>query len=150
MQRIKDIMTPNPRTCTAEHTLDCSLQIMRDINCGAVPIVDNEQKIQGMITDRDIALCLLKNEKSPNQLRIRDCAHMGQVITIKPDDEVHRAVTLMEENQIRRLPVVDDQMRCIGIVAQADLALKNENKGEVAELVQEVSKRELHKMGSNP
>lgn len=75
---------------------------------------------------------------------------MGQVITIKPDDEVHRAVTLMEENQIRRLPVVDDQMRCIGIVAQADLALKNENKGEVAELVQEVSKRELHKMGSNP
>lgn len=149
MQRIKEVMTPNPQTCSVDHPVTCALEIMHQKSCGAVPIVDKQNVLKGIVTDRDIALCILKLSKMPDQIQVQECGHMGQLITIKPEEDIHRAVALMEEHQVRRLPVVDDAMHCIGIVAQADIVLKDQNTQEVAELVQEVSKKRPS-IGANP
>lgn len=144
MQHVQDVMTRNPETCKMEDSITRCLGIMRDENCGAVPIVDSEKRIQGIITDRDIALCLLEEHaKAPDELKVRDCLRSTRIITCKPEDDLHEAIRLMEQNQIRRLPVVDDQTRVVGIVAQADIVLKDRDKEEVVEFVQEVSKARL-------
>lgn len=141
MQHIKDIMTPNPETCRMNHSISCALKIMKNVNCGAVPIVDENNRVQSIITDRDIALCMLDKSEPPDNVMIQDCirTRVGQVITVKPDDEVHHAIELMEQHQVRRLPVVDEQGHCVGIVAQADVARKDENKKEVAEMLETIS-----------
>lgn len=151
MQRIQEIMTPNPETCEMDHPVTCALQIMKNANCGAVPIVDKDNKIRGIVTDRDIALCMLNNPRSPQDIQVQNCVkhHDEQVITVRPEDDVHRAIDLMEEHQVRRLPVCDENRRLIGIVAQADIALKDTNPQEVSELVKEVS-AQRHSMGANP
>lgn len=150
MQRIQDIMTPNPKTCEADEPVSHALEIMAKVNCGAVPIVDRDNKVQNIITDRDIALCMLDNPKSPSQLKIEECVRRErQIITVKPEDDVHRAIDLMEEHQVRRLPVVDEQMHSIGIVAQADIALKDQNRQDLVELLHDLSE-ERRSIGANP
>jgi CBS domain-containing protein len=143
-QKIREIMTQNPKTCMDNHTVDCTLQIMKNENCGLVPVVDEDRKILGVVTDRDIAMCLLEHPDTPlNRLRVADCQcyqdQVDQVITLKPDEDIQRAVTLMEKYQVRRLPVVDNENRVIGIVAQADIARKDRNREEVAEMLGRVS-----------
>jgi CBS domain-containing protein len=152
MQRIKDVMTPNPKTCQMDHSVMCALDIMRNVNCGAVPIVDDNNKVHGIITDRDIALCLVNHaSKTPQDLKVKDCVkHVGNVITVKQDEDIHRAVTLMEQHQVRRIPVVDEEQHIIGIIAQADIALKDEQPEETAELVREISKERHETIGANP
>ncbi len=142
MQSVGDVMTANPQVCEMHHSLTCALGIMQQANCGAVPIVDGDGILHGIVTDRDIALCLLENStKTPEELQIKDCVrHVNHVITVRPDDEIHYAVALMEEHQVRRLPVCDDETRCVGIITQADIALKDDRMQEVVELVQEISK----------
>lgn len=144
MQHIKDIMTRNPKTCLMSDKITKCLEIMSDENCGAVPIVDKNRTVQGIITDRDIALCLLENSsQSAKDLSIQECVKVGHVITCKPEDTLHHAIELMEKNQVRRLPVIDDQHKCVGIVAQADIVLKDKNKEEAIELVREISKAKM-------
>ncbi len=150
MQQIQEIMTPNPRTCHAVDSVQNALEIMRNTSCGAVPIVDGDNKIQNIITDRDIALCLLDTPKHPKDVKIQDCVQkQRQIITIYPHEEVHRAIDLMEEHQVRRLPVCDDEMHCIGIVAQADIALKDRMPQDVIELLHDISEKR-DSIGANP
>ncbi len=140
MQHVKDIMTHHPKTCELHHPITCSLQLMKDEDCGAIPVVDKEHKVQGIITDRDIALCLLENQRLPKEIQVKDCIRLGQMITVKPEDPLHKAVDLMEKHQVRRIPVVDDQHKCIGIVSQADIILKDKDRKEVADMVEEIAK----------
>ncbi len=150
MQRVRDLMTSNPRTCPVDGNILSVLEIMKNENCGIVPIVGQDQKLQGVLTDRDIALCILeKANQTPDQIRIQDCLKQEQLLTCRPDDDLHRAVSVMEQNQVRRLPVVDENQRVIGLLSQADIVLKNEDRAESAEFVREVSKPR-QTIGSNP
>jgi len=107
-------------------------------NCGEIPVVDAEGELIGVVTDRDIVCRVLATGKNPLDHTVQDC--MSQpAITVHPDTTLTDVIATMERHQIRRVPVVDDQERCVGIVAQADLAWAGQQK-DVAVLVREVSR----------
>lgn len=137
--KIKDVMTPDPACCTMATSLQEVAQMMFEYDCGAIPVVDNHEtrRLIGIITDRDITVRTAARGKNPVNMRVEECMSRP-VVTVTPEDKVEIACQKMEENQVRRIPVVDELNRCCGIVAQADIAL-NTSKGTTAGLVQKVS-----------
>jgi CBS domain-containing protein len=114
-----EIMTPSPRTCTPEATVQEIARLMEECDTGVIPVVESggSQRLVGLVTDRDLALRVLA--------RVSE-AMSGDVASVGPDDDVGDVRQLMEEQQVRRVPVVDGQGRCLGIISQADLALDDD------------------------
>ena len=137
---VKDIMTANPACCTKDASLQEAAQMMRDNDCGCIPVVEDQssKKPVGVITDRDIALRIVAEGKNPLDLTVAN-AMTANAETVKPNTSIEDCCDLMEDKQIRRVVVVDDSGRCCGIIAQADIALNAANN-KTAEVVQEVSK----------
>ncbi len=138
--KITDIMTKDPTCCTKDNTLQEVAKMMNDNDCGCIPVVENEdsKKPVGVITDRDITCRTVAEGKNPLELKVGD-AMTANVETVKQDTSVEDCCNLMEEKQIRRVVVVDNDGKCCGIVAQADIAI-NANDQKTAEVVQKVSK----------
>ena len=138
MKTAGDIMTPDPACCAPDAPLGAVARLMVQHNCGEVPVVDTDGQLIGVVTDRDIVCRVLAAGKNPLEHTVQDC--MSQpAITVHPDTTLTDVMTTMERHQIRRVPVVDDHERCVGIVAQADLAWAGQQK-DVAVLVREVSR----------
>ena len=137
--RIREIMTPNPATCTADTSLQEVARMMVEHDCGAIPIVahGNGEQPEGIVTDRDIVVRLVAEGRNPVNVTARE-AMTPSVVTVKPDDDVEAAADKMKEHQLRRLVVVDDGGRIAGIVAQADLALDT-SEALTAAVVENVS-----------
>jgi CBS domain-containing protein len=129
-------MSKNPAVATPDTTLTKVARMMVDENVGAIPVVDNKesQKVVGMITDRDIATRAVALEKNPLMMKAADIMSTG-VVTVRTSDDIEDVARLMEKNQVRRLPVIDEMGKVCGIVAQADIALKGNDKitGNVVE-----------------
>jgi CBS domain-containing protein len=138
--KIKEIMTKSPACCTPETSLREVAAMFVDNDCGAVPVVDsvNTRRPIGIVTDRDIACRAVAKGLNALELTARDCMSSPSV-TILEDASLDEAVKLMEEKRVRRLPVVDERGRCIGVVAQADIAL-SAGRGKTAEVVREISR----------
>lgn len=138
--KVKEIMTENPACCTGSTNLQEVAKMMVDNDCGCIPVVENEdnKKPIGMITDRDITIRTVAKGKNPLEMTAEEVMSK-QVITVKEDTPVEDCCNLMEENQIRRVAVVDQNGSCCGMVAQADIALDTDDD-KTAEVVQEVSK----------
>ena len=135
--RVEDIMTRDPATCAPDAKLGDVARRMRDEDCGAIPIVQGEKPI-GIITDRDIVCRAVAAGKNPLDLTARDCM-TAPCHTVRFDADLEECIDLLQDEQIRRVVVIDDQGRCCGLVAQADIARKAGAR-EVAEVVREVSK----------
>ncbi len=137
--KIKEIMTPSPACCTPETSLREVAEMFVDHDCGAIPVVDSvdTRRPIGIVTDRDIACRAVAKGLNALELTARDCMSSPSV-TVKEDASLDEAIQLMEDNKVRRLPVVDERGRCIGVVAQADIAL-SAGKGKTAEVVKEIS-----------
>jgi CBS domain-containing protein len=137
--KIKEIMTASPACCTPETSLREVAAMFVDHDCGAIPVVDNvdTRRPIGIVTDRDIACRAVAKGLNALELTARDCMSSPSV-TVKEDASLDEAIQLMEDNKVRRLPVVDERGRCIGVVAQADIAL-SAGKGKTAEVVKEIS-----------
>jgi CBS domain-containing protein len=118
----RDIMTDSPAVCTPESTARDAAKLMEDNDCGSLPVVEdrNSMKLTGIVTDRDLALRILGRGQGPDS-PVRE-AMSRNVSCVKPDDKLDEVERLMSDQQVRRIPVVDDQGRVLGIVAQADLA----------------------------
>jgi CBS domain-containing protein len=144
MKRVKDIMSANPACCTSEHNVQQAAEMMVKHDCGEIPVVENEQNMKpmGVITDRDIACRVVATGKSPNQTKVRD-AMSSPPVTVTPDAGLEECCQIMEENQIRRVPVVDERGRCCGIVSQADIAKAAPTK-QTAKVVKQVSEPNEH------
>ncbi len=138
---VEEIMTKNPECCTADTKLQEVAQMMVKNDCGCIPVVENLQnkKPVGMITDRDITIRTVAEGKNPLDLTAGDVM-TGKVVTVTPDTSVEDCCNKMEDNQIRRVAVVDENGGCCGIVAQADVAIKSTDK-KTAEVVEEISKQ---------
>lgn len=135
----QDVMTANPTSCPSSAGAVEAAQIMRDEDVGSVPVIDEgTQKLVGMVTDRDLCLEVVAEGRDPVETTIGDCMS-GMLITCRPEDDLQEAERLMQEHQIRRIPVVDQRGYCIGIVSQADLALKANQPEEVHETVRRIS-----------
>jgi CBS domain-containing protein len=121
--RAIDIMTPNPRTLSPTDTIQRAAQLMKELDVGAVPVVAgaSSRTLQGIITDRDIAMRCSAEGHSP-QCLIRDHMSAAPLQTVDPDVDVDKVIDRMERAQIRRIPVVSQDGMLLGIIAQADIA----------------------------
>ncbi len=137
----RDIMTFNPVCCTPDTKLKEVAEMMLEFDCGEIPVVDNEKSLRpvGVITDRDIVCRAIAVGKNPLVMTAKECMTQP-CISVSPETSIEECCAILEKNQIRRVPVVDDQGSCCGIVAQADLATHN-LKEEVSEVLEEVSQR---------
>ena len=138
--QVKEVMTADPACCTPEDGLQEVAQMMVDNDCGEIPVVENkETKLPiGVITDRDIVCRTVARGLNPFDLTVADCMSKP-CVTVTPDMSVEECGRIMEENKIRRVPVVDAAGCCCGIVALADIAL-HARRSLAAEVVKEVSK----------
>jgi CBS domain-containing protein len=136
--QLRDVMTASVQDIPADATLMQAAEKMKSLNVGAIPVCENDRLI-GMITDRDITVRAVAEGRDPRQTTVRD-AMTRDVCFCYADDSLESAAKLMEEKQIRRLPVFDRSGRAIGIVSLGDLAVRNRDdrlSGEVLERVSE-------------
>ncbi|HYO14641.1 MAG TPA: CBS domain-containing protein [Thermoanaerobaculia bacterium] len=119
---VRDIMTENPAVCTPETTARDAARMMEENDCGSLPVVEtrDSMKLIGIVTDRDLALRILGRGQNPDT-RILE-AMTRNVAAVRRDDNLDEVERLMAEQQVRRIPVVDEDGRILGIIAQADLA----------------------------
>lgn len=137
--QVKEIMTQNPACCTPDTNLQEVARLMVENDCGCVPVVENleNKKPMGVITDRDICCRTVAEGKNPLEMTAGDCM-TATVVTVTPETSVDDCCRTMEQSQVRRVPVVDAEGCCCGMVAQADIAQKT-SKQQTAEVVKEVS-----------
>jgi len=136
-----EIMTRNPECCVAEDNVIVAVDIMRDMNCGGVPVVEYHETndLVGIITDRDICLYVVGNNLIPADISVRDCMTI-EPVTCHPEDSLESAIKEMEESQIRRIIVTDDDNKVVGIISQADIAVRShEEPFKIFELLEEIS-----------
>ena len=134
-KQIQELMTKSPRTVRADATLVEAAKLMREEDTGVVPIVDGENLV-GVVTDRDIAIRAVADGKDPQSTKVTDVASKD-VVTVDPQQNLDEALRLMAQHQVRRLPVVEEDGRLVGIVAQADIARAGDDArtGEVVEQI---------------
>ena len=135
-QTIRELMTKNPRTVSPDQTIRDAAQIMRDEDTGVVPITEGGNLV-GVVTDRDIAIRAVADGKD-GQTTVREVASQD-IVTIDPQQELDEALRLMAQHQVRRLPVVEEDGRLVGIVSQADVARHGDDArtGQVVEQISE-------------
>ncbi len=129
-------MTTRPECATVDQTLVDAARKMRDLNVGALPICGDDNRLHGMITDRDITVRVVAEGKNPADVKVADLAD-GKPVTIGADDSVEEVLRTMREHHVRRLPVIDGH-ELIGIVSQADVA-SNLPEDKVGDLVEAIS-----------
>jgi CBS domain-containing protein len=137
----RDIMTDSPAVCTAETSAQDAARLMQENDCGSLPVVENRDsmKLIGMVTDRDLALRILgRGQEASTPIRE---AMTRNVSSVKLDDDLDAIESVMSSQQVRRVPVVDDNDRVVGIVAQADLAreLKAVGRKDFSKVVEKIS-----------
>ena len=136
-KRITELMTPNPRTIDQDKPVSDAAKMMRDEDVGLAPIVDGD-KLVGTVTDRDIAIRIVAEGKDPQTTKVMEIASR-ELITIDPQQDLDEAMKLMARHQVRRLPVVEEDGKLIGVVAQADIAQHASGK-KIGEVVKHISK----------
>jgi CBS domain-containing protein len=120
--RVKQVMTANPACCTPQSTAREAATLMRDHDCGSIPVVENMQgkRVVGIVTDRDLAVRGLARGRGPDA-PVREVM-TDDPVTCVPEDNVEDLRQVMVQELVRRVPVVDADGALVGIVAQADLA----------------------------
>jgi CBS domain-containing protein len=135
-KNVADVMTPRPRSATPDTPLEEVARIMAAEDVGAVPLVEGERLV-GMVTDRDIVVRAISQGKDPRGMPAR-LAASSELVAVTADQDLDDALELMARNRVRRLPVVADGDRLVGILAQADVAREAKEKA-TGETLQEIS-----------
>lgn len=123
MRLVQEIMTKNPACCTPDMSLVEAAQLMRKHDCGEIPVVYSmrDKKILGVITDRDICSRAVAMGLNPAAMNVEECMSYP-AISVKKSTTIEDCCQIMEDNQIRRLPVLDEKENCCGIVSLSDIA----------------------------
>lgn len=127
--QIRKIMSTPPVTCREADTLNTPAQLMWEHDCGAIPVTDGDGKLVGMITDRDICMAAYTQGRTLLEIPVVD-AMTTQVHSCSPDESIEAAEVLMRDNQIRRVPIVDDTGRLVGLLSLTDVARYTASAGE--------------------
>jgi CBS domain-containing protein len=133
---VRDAMTARPRSVAPDTPLSQAAYLMKTEDIGAIPIVDGDRLV-GMVTDRDIVVRAVAKETDPRAMPSREISSVD-LVTVGPDQDLSDALHLMAQHKVRRLPVVDDENRLLGVVSQADIALEGKDKS-VGEMVADIS-----------
>ena len=132
----REVMTPDAECIGENETIVDAAKKMAELDVGALPICGEDNRLQGMVTDRDIAVKVLAREQDPGSTRAGELGE-GKPVTIGADDSVEEALRTMKEAKVRRLPVIDGH-DLVGIVSQGDLAT-NISEERVGDLVEAIS-----------
>jgi CBS domain-containing protein len=140
MKTCADIMTPNPYFCLPIDNVISVAELMKRENVGSVPVVDNDktQKLIGIITDRDLALKVVGEGLEAKSTSV-EAVMTRKVVTCRTDDELQVALDAMSENQLRRIVIVDNMNKVLGIISQADIATRVNQPEKTAEVVKDIS-----------
>jgi CBS domain-containing protein len=129
-------MTSNPCAIDADKPVSYAAKMMKQEDVGLAPIVEGDRLV-GTVTDRDIVTRVIAEGRDPNSTSVRDIASTD-LVTIDPQQELGEALQLMAQHQVRRLPVVEEDGRLVGVVAQADVA-EHAPSSETGRMVEEIS-----------
>jgi CBS domain-containing protein len=136
-EQIRKLMTSNPRSLESGSSVVEAARLMRDEDVGIVPIVEGD-KLVGTVTDRDIAVRVVAEGKTPSSTTVGEIASR-ELVTIDPQQDLDEALRLMARHQVRRLPVVEEDGTLVGIVAQKDIA-QHASDEQVGDVVEDISK----------
>jgi CBS domain-containing protein len=130
--KIAEVMTQRPRAVTPQTTVREAAQLMEEEDVGSLPVVDAGTRLIGIVTDRDVALRVVGGGRDSNTTVVGDVASRD-VVALSPDHDVADALTLMAQEQVRRIPIVVREHELVGMLAQTDIALAEKEKaaGEV-------------------
>jgi CBS domain-containing protein len=136
--QVRELMTSKPACCTPVTSLEEVARMMLRCDCGEIPVVDSRESMRpiGVITDRDITVRALAEGRNPLEMKASDCMTQP-CVTVSENASIVDCIHLLEEHQIRRIPVVDARGRCCGIVSQADVARRIDH--HAAEVLKQVS-----------
>lgn len=136
---VKDIMTANPASCVATTKLKDVAKLMVDNDCGEIPVISSKEDRRpiGVITDRDIVVRTVGQGVNPLDKTVEFCMTIP-CITVTPETSIVECCSVMETHQIRRVPVIDESGKLVGIVAMADVA-QNAGRRSTADVIKEVS-----------
>src|SRR6266700_4144301 len=139
--KCNEIMTKDPMCCLPGDTVDQAAQLMKDEDVGPVPVVADQttKRLLGIVTDRDLAVKVVAEARQIAAVKVEEVMTRDPV-TCHVDDDLQKAIDAMEKHQVRRIPVVDDNNQIVGIIAQADIAIRAHKPETTAEVVEEISK----------
>jgi CBS domain-containing protein len=134
---IREAMTSNPCAIEADRSVAYAAKMMKQEDVGLAPIVENGRLV-GALTDRDIVVRVVAEGKDPDTVSVRDVSSEN-LVTVDPQQNLDEALGLMARYQVRRLPVVEEDGRLVGVLAQADVAEEAKPK-KTGEMVEEISR----------
>lgn len=135
-----EIMTRTVKAVTPDSSIREVAQIMRDENTGVVPVVDQNHQLRGLVTDRDIVMRSIPEGLDPMNMRAADLM-TEDVEAVTPDESLRAVVDLMGDKQVRRVPVVDENDRLVGIISMADVATRADYDEDLQDALEEISSR---------
>jgi CBS domain-containing protein len=135
-QRIQEIMTANPSTIESNQSVVEAARVMKQEDAGVVPVTENG-RLTGMVTDRDIAIRVVAEAKDPASTKVGEIASTD-LVTVDPQQDLDEALRLMAQHKVRRLAVVEEDGRLVGVLAQADVAREGDDT-QTGQVVQEIS-----------
>ncbi|HEU4507640.1 MAG TPA: CBS domain-containing protein [Pyrinomonadaceae bacterium] len=120
--KVKDVMTLNPKAIWLTESLADAAGLMWENDCGVLPVIKDGQKVVGLITDRDICMAAAMRDRNPSGISVEEVM-TGQVYAVEPEDNIYQALQVMQEHQVRRLPVINPEGELEGIVSMNDIVL---------------------------
>ena len=140
MKKCNEVMTKNPVCCRPDDMVVKVAQLMQSENIGSIPVIENEQtqKLVGIVTDRDLALKIVAKGQDAKSTKV-EAVMTRQIVTCRAGDDLQMALDAMAEHQLRRIPIVDDDDKIVGIIAQADVATRVNLPEKTAAMVKEIS-----------
>ncbi len=136
--KLKDVMTRGVETIRPQSTLKEAAYKMKSLNVGAMPVCDEDNRLIGLLTDRDVTVRATAEGRDPNSTKASDIMTRDLICGFEEQD-IREAASIMEQKQIRRIPVLDRNQQIIGIVSLGDLAVKARDEKLAGEVIQRVS-----------
>jgi len=139
--KCEEVMTKAPTCCVPTDSVNRVAKVMKTEDVGSVPVCESREnrKLVGIVTDRDLALHVVAEARDVNMTRVQDVM-TGDPFTCQPGDDLQNALDTMQTRQVRRIPVVDRSGQLIGIIAQADIAIRVGKSEKTAETIVRISK----------
>ena len=139
--KCKQAMTPDPVCCIPTDTVSRVAKTMKTEDVGSLPVCESRssRKLVGIITDRDLAIKVIADSRDPSKVTTADVMTWNPM-TCHPDDDLDIAVHSMQSEQVRRIPIVDDAGVLVGIISQADIALRGSRPERTGEMVEDISR----------
>ena len=140
MKKCSEVMTKDPVCCLPNDSVAKVAELMKNENIGSIPVIESQQthKLVGIVTDRDLALKIVSEGRDAKSTNV-EVVMTRKVVTCFAGDDLQKALNVMAGHQLRRIPVVDNDNKIVGIIAQADVATRVDQPEKTAEMVKEIS-----------